>query len=98
MAARVQQALLGQGAGRDDAHHVAPDHGLGAALLGLGRVLHLLADGDLEALADQLGEIGLGRMHRHAAHGMSPPSCLPRLVSAMASAAAAWTASSKNSS
>ena len=41
---------------------------LGAALPGLGRVLHLLADGDLEALADQLGEVGLGGVHRHAAH------------------------------
>ena len=36
--------------------------------LRLGRVLHLLADRDLEAGADQLGEIGLRRVHRHAAH------------------------------
>ena len=68
VAARVEQAVLGQGARRDDAHHVAPDHRLGAALLGLGRILDLLADRDLEALADQLGEIALGGVHRHAAH------------------------------
>src|SRR3712207_6869047 len=40
-----------------------------AALLGFGGVLHLLAESDLEAGADQLGQIGLGRVGRHAAHG-----------------------------
>ena len=54
--------------GRHQAHHLAPDHRFGAALLGLGRVFDLLADRDPEALADQLGEIALGGMHRHAAH------------------------------
>jgi hypothetical protein len=45
----VQQAVLGQGARRHHPDHVAADHRFGAALLGLGRVFHLLADGDLEA-------------------------------------------------
>ena len=79
MAAGVEQALLGQRARRHDAHHVAPDHRLGAALLGLGRILDLLADGDLEALADQLGEIALGGMHRHAAHRDVPAVMLAAL-------------------
>ena len=48
-AARVQQAVLGQGAGRDHPDHVAADDGLGPApTLGLGGVLQLVADGDLE--------------------------------------------------
>ena len=68
MPPRVEQPVLGQRAGRDDAHDGAAHRRLAAALLGLGRVLHLLADGDLEALADQAREIGLGGMHRHAAH------------------------------
>jgi hypothetical protein len=67
-AAGVQQAVLGQGAGGHDPDDVAADHRLGAALLGLGRVFHLLADGDLEAHADQLGQIGLGGVLRHAGH------------------------------
>ena len=68
-AARVEQAVLGQGAGRDHPHHIAADDGFGAALPRLGRILHLLADGDLEAGADQLGQIGLGGVHRHPGHG-----------------------------
>ena len=54
-------------AGGDHPHHVAPDHRLGAALLRLRRVLHLLADGDLEALPDQARQVGLVAVHRHAA-------------------------------
>ena len=68
MAARVEQRVLGQGAGRDDAHHGTLDHRLGATFLGLGRVLDLFADRDLEALADQARQIGLVAVHRHAAH------------------------------
>ena len=67
-AARVQQAVLGQGAGRDHPDDVTADHRLGAALLGLGRVFHLLADGDLEAQADQLGQVGFRRVLRHPGH------------------------------
>jgi len=68
-AACVEQAVLGQGARRHHPHHVAADDGLAAAFARLGGVLHLLADGDLEAGADQLGQIGLRRVHRHARHG-----------------------------
>ena len=39
-----------------------------AAPAGLGRVLELLADRDLEALADQPVQVELGAVHRHAAH------------------------------
>ncbi len=67
--ARVQKRVLGQRAGRDEAHDLAPHDGLGAALLGLGRRLHLLAHGDAEPLADQRQKVTLGRVHRHAAHG-----------------------------
>ena len=66
--ARVEQAVLGQGAGRDDPHDGALDRPLVAAAARLGRVLDLLADRDLEAGADQLREIAVGGMHRHAAH------------------------------
>jgi hypothetical protein len=65
--ARVQQPFLGHGAGGDDPDDRAPQH-LGAAALGLGRVLDLVAYRDLEPCADQPGEIGLGGVHRHAAH------------------------------
>ena len=41
---------------------------LRAALLRLGRILDLLADGDAEAEPDQLLQIVVGGMHRHAAH------------------------------
>ena len=68
VAARVEQRIFGERAGRDHAHDGALDHRLGAALLGFGGILDLLADRDLEALADQAREIGLVAVHRHAAH------------------------------
>ena len=68
VAPRLQQRLLGQRAGGDQPHDVARDDGLAAALLCLGRVLHLLGDGDAEALADQRQQIAFGGMDRHAAH------------------------------
>jgi len=68
-AAGVQQPVLGQGARGDDAHHVAAHHRLAAAFPGLGGVFHLLADGDLEAGPDQLGQVGLRRVRRHPGHG-----------------------------
>ncbi len=64
----IQQGVLGQRARRDHANDLAPDHRFGAALLGLGRVLGLFADGDLEAAADQAHQIALVAVHRHAAH------------------------------
>ena len=64
-----KQRLLGQRAGGDQADDVAAHHRLGAALLGLGRVLDLLADGDAMAERDQLLQILVGGMDGHAAHG-----------------------------
>jgi len=45
------------------------DHGLAAALLGLGGIFQLFADGDLVAQADQPGQIAFHRMDRHTGHG-----------------------------
>ena len=67
-AAGFEQALLGDGSGRDEAHDIALHHRLVAALLGLGRVLGLLADGDAMAGGDQALEIVIGTLDRHAAH------------------------------
>ena len=64
----IEQRLLGQRARRHDAHDAALHRRLAGTLLRLGRVLHLLANGDAESRADQLRQIGLGRVHRHAAH------------------------------
>ncbi len=64
----VEQRLLGDGAGRDEAHDVAPHHGLGAALARLGRVLQLLADRDAVTGRDQPLQVIVGPVHRHAAH------------------------------
>ena len=69
MRAGIEQQLLGERAGGDEPHHVTADHRFRPALLGLGRVLGLLADGDAEALGDQTLEIVVGGMDRHAAHG-----------------------------
>ena len=55
---------VGRGARRQYARDLALHQ-----LLGEPRVFHLLADGDLEALANQLGDVVLGRVIRHAAHG-----------------------------
>ena len=65
----VEQAVLGQRAGRDEAHDVAAHDRLGAALPGFRRVLELLAHGDAEALADQPLQVLVGAMDRHPAHG-----------------------------
>ncbi len=51
-------------AGGDDADDV-PVH----QPLGQGRILHLLADGHLVALGDQPGDVGVGAVVGHAAHG-----------------------------
>ncbi len=69
VAPRVEQTILGQGAGGDHPYHVTCHQRLAAALAGLGRILELLADGDLEAFADQPLQIELGTVHRHPAHG-----------------------------
>ena len=68
VAPRVEQRVLGERAGRDEAHDVAAHHALAAALLGLGRVFDLLADRDAMAERDQAVQIFVGAMDRHAAH------------------------------
>ena len=62
--ARIQRVLFRQGSRRDDAHHRALDDALG-----LARVLHLLADRDLEALLDQAHQVRIGIAPRHTRHG-----------------------------
>ena len=83
VASCLEQRILGQRAGGDQPHHLAPDHGLGpAALLRLGGVFHLFADRDAKPLADQGQKVAFGTMRGHAA----PSGCLrPR-------AARAWSA------
>ncbi len=66
--ARLQQRIFGQRARRHQAYHLALDHCLGAAAFGVGRVFHLLANCDAEALADQPFKILLRSMDGHAAH------------------------------
>ncbi len=66
--ARVEEALLGQGAGGDDADDRPPHRTLAAAPPRLGGILDLVADRDLEAGADQAREIGFGGVDRDAAH------------------------------
>jgi len=60
----LQQRVVGQRAGRDDAGDVAPDQALG-----LGGVLHLLADGHAVPRPNHLGQVGVDGVIRHAAHG-----------------------------
>ena len=55
---------IGRGARRDHPRDFAPHQFLGQA-----RVFHLLADRDLESLANQLGDVALGGVVRHATHG-----------------------------
>ena len=66
--ARVEEPVLGQGAGGDDAHHRALDRPLVAASPGFGGILDLIADRHLEPGADEARQIGIDGMHRHAAH------------------------------
>jgi len=68
VASRFQKRVFGQRAGGDDPDHIAPDDGLAAALLGFGRVFDLIADGNLEAGADQPRQVSLVAVRRHAAH------------------------------
>ena len=68
MPPRVQQRVFAQRPRRDEPDDLARHHRAAAALARFGRVLGLLADGDLEALADQPLQIGLMRADRHAGH------------------------------
>ena len=65
---RREQLVFGDRAGGDEAHDVALDDRFGAALLRFRRVLDLFADGHAKAEPDQLLQIVIGRMDRHAAH------------------------------
>jgi hypothetical protein len=60
---RVQGGGLELGAGGHDAHDLALDHALGRA-----RVLHLLAEGDAEALLDQPSHVGGDGVMGDSAH------------------------------
>ena len=62
--ARVEEAVLRDRAGRDDARHLAA-HDL--SLLDEAGILHLVADGGGLARADELREIGVERVVRNAA-------------------------------
>ena len=66
--ALVQHLVGHGGAGGDDADHVPVHQPLGG-----GGVLHLLADGHLVPPADQPGDIALGGVVGHAAHGGALP-------------------------
>nr|WP_240435332.1 hypothetical protein [Ralstonia solanacearum] len=58
-----QQCRIGQRAGRDHTHDLALDRALGG-----GRVADLFADGNRFAQLDQLGQVLLDRVERHAGH------------------------------
>ena len=60
----LQHGAFGDGARGDDPDHVPLDDALGQS-----RVLGLLADGHLVALGDKPGNIALGTVIGHAAHG-----------------------------
>jgi hypothetical protein len=60
----VEGCRLQLGARGHDTHDLALDHSLRRA-----RVLHLLAEGDAEALLDQPSHVGGDGVMRHAAHG-----------------------------
>ena len=78
--------------GRDHAHHL-PRHDA----LALGRVGHLLANGDLVPEREQPRDVARGRVMRHARPAGSRPALpLFRLVSVRSSSGAASTASSPN--
>ena len=66
--AGIEQAVLGERAGRDDAHDVALDHRVRAPLARRRRVFQLLANGDPVAARDQPMKILFRRVHRHARH------------------------------
>ncbi|MNT06506.1 hypothetical protein D3C72_1411730 [compost metagenome] len=73
---RRQQFFFGQRAGGDKPHDITFDHGFRSALLRLGRVFHLFADGDAIAAQDELLQVVIRRMDGNAAHGNIVPHVL----------------------
>ncbi len=67
-AGRVEEPVLRDRAGGDEPHDLAADHGFGPALLGLGRILGLLAHRHPVAEGDETVEVVVGPFDRHAAH------------------------------
>jgi hypothetical protein len=66
---RLEQRLLGQRPGGDEAHDIARHQCFrAAALLRLCRAFDLLGDGNPAAGLDQPREVALRRVHRHPAH------------------------------
>ena len=63
VAFRAQQRVLDDGAGGDDANHIPLDEPLD-----LFRIFELLDERDLVALVNQLGNVRLNVMVRHAGH------------------------------
>ena len=64
----VEVVVFRQGAGCDQAHNFAFYHRFGAALFRFLGVFDLLADGHPMPESDQLVEVVIGGMDRHAAH------------------------------
>src|SRR2546430_11024147 len=60
----VEQSAVGGGTRSDDPHDVATDE-----FLARSRLLHLIADRDFEAGADQTRNVAFGGVVRHATHG-----------------------------
>src|SRR4029079_2010379 len=68
VAATVEERLLGDGAWRDETNDIAADHRLVAALLRLGGILELLADGDAMAEGSHLLQTLVGGANRNEEH------------------------------
>ena len=65
----IQKRVFGQRSWCDEAHHIALHHRLGPTLFRFGRVFQLFTNRHPVAMADQLVQIVVNRMHWHAAHG-----------------------------
>ena len=76
---RRQQPLLRHRPRRHNSHNIPPHDRLIAPLLRLLRRLQLLANRDLAIARDQLLQVHLRRMHRHAAHRNRLPGIFPPL-------------------
>ncbi len=68
VAAGVEEAVFGQCASRDHPDNRPAHRAFGAAFFRFGRVLDLFADRHLKAGANKPRQIGLGGVHRNAAH------------------------------